>query len=188
MRIISFLHPLAGPAKPSLLVLSADADQSGEGETETITRELVAQHIHRMEIGKEMVTLLIADGRADAALLRVRFDQSDLIEEAGDGFQLKIPIRLKTWGGEKIVEGPNGGSPTAHAHIDESLTIALVRAFSWREQLADGSARSLEEIAIRERCTQALRTQPRHVTVDRLVRMTLPLSWRDQRQQLGLAR
>jgi len=190
------------------IVRPAESDRSVEAKPCTVTHEVASQHIHRVEIGKELVTLSIADGRADPAKLRVRFDQSDLIEEVGDGFQIKIPIRLKTWGGEKIIEGPNGGSPTTRAHVDESLTIALVRAFSWREQLADGSTRSLEEIAARERCTEAYvrqiielaflapdiierilaGTQPRHVTVDRLVRMTLPLSWRDQRRQLGLVR
>jgi hypothetical protein len=197
--VIDRLRRIVGPT---------ESDQSVGAEAGTISHQLVSQHVHRMEIGKEMVTLSIVNGRLDPALLRTRFDQTDLVEEASDGLLIKIPIRLRAWGGEKIIEGPNGGSPTTQVHVDESLTIAIVRAFSWREQLADGSARSLEEIAARERCTEAYvrqiielaflapdiierilaGTQPRHVTVDRLVRMTLPLSWRDQRRQLGLTR
>lgn len=188
------------------IVRPTESDQSADAESDTITHELFSQHIHRVEIGKEMVTLSIVNGRLDPALLRIRFDQTDLVEEDRDRLLIKIPIRLKAWGGEKIIEGPNGGSPTTRAHIDQSLTIALARAFSWRKQLADGSARSLEQIAGRERCTEAYvrqvielaflapdiierilaGTQPRHLTVDRLVRMTLPLSWRDQRRQFGL--
>ena len=185
---------------------AAEADRSVEAASDRTTHERVSQHVRRVEIGKEMVTLSIVNGRVDPALLRVRFDETDLIEEAGDGLLVKIPVRLKTWGGEKIIEGPNGGSPTAQVHVDDSLVAALVRAFAWRERLADGSARSMEEIAVRERCTEAYvrqvielaflapeiiesivaGTQPRHMTVDRLVRMTLPLSWRDQRRQIGL--
>ena len=71
---------------------------------------------------------------------------------------------------------------------------------------AEGSVRSLENIANREHCTEAYvrqiielaflapdiierilaGTQPRHITIDRLARMTIPLSWRDQRRQFGL--
>jgi len=185
-----------------------EADQSINTEPSRITQDQVSTYVHRVEIGKEMVALSIVRGHLDPVFLRLRLDQSDVLDEDRDGLRIKIPIRLKAWGGEKIIEGPNGGSPTAHAHVDASLTIALTRAFAWREQLADGSVRSLEEIAARERCTEAYvrqvielaflapdiierilaGTQPRHMTVDRLVRMSLPLSWRDQRRQFGLAR
>jgi len=190
------------------IVRPTEAGQSFNTEPLTIAHEQVSQHVHRIMIGKEMVTLSLVKGRLDPASLRIRLDQSDLLSEDHAGLQIRIPIRLKAWGGEKIIEGPNGGSPTAQAHVDASLTTALTRAFSWREQFAGGSARSLEEIAARERWTEAYvrqvielaflapdiierilaGTQPRHMTVDRLVRMKLPLYWRDQRRQLGIAR
>lgn len=105
------------------------------------------------------------------------------------------------------MEGPNGAPATAASHIDPQLLKAVVRAFQWREALASGEAKSFRAIARKTGCTEGyirqivdlaflapdivsaiLRgMQARRLTVDRLVRHPLPLSWREQRRVLGLA-
>ena len=191
------------------IALSDGASSSESIDPQRAANGKLAKHVQRVEIGKNLIVLSLAKekGNIDPTLVRLRLDPSDAIEESADTLLIKIAIRLKTWGGEKVIEGPGGAAPTSRAHLDDSLIKALARAFAWREQLAVGSVRSLEEIAARQRCTEAYvrqivelaflapdiierilaGTQPRHLTVDRLVRMTLPLSWRDQRRQLGVA-
>lgn len=105
-----------------------------------------------------------------------------------------------------MIEGPNGAAPTAASHMDRNLIKAIARAFEWRDLLASGKAKSFRAIARQAGFTEGyvrqivdlaflppeivgaiLRgTQARHLTVDRLVRQPLPLSWGEQRRVLGL--
>jgi site-specific DNA recombinase len=87
------------------------------------------------------------------------------------------------------------------------LTKALAQAFQWRELLATGAAKSLQQVATQSDCDEnhvrhqiglaflapdivemiVGGSQPRHITLDRLVRCELPASWPEQRRLLGLA-
>ena len=91
--------------------------------------------------------------------------------------------------------------------MDRPLINAISQAHQWRSSLAAGESRSLEDLAAAAGQTEAyvrqllplaflapdivesilLGKQPRHVTVDRLVRMKLPLSWQVQRRILNVA-
>ena len=88
-----------------------------------------------------------------------------------------------------------------------NLIAAVVNAHRWKEALAAGKAASFRVIAQKAGCTEGyvrqivelaflapeitaaiLRgAQPRHLTVDRLVRQPIPLSWKQQRVLFGLA-
>jgi hypothetical protein len=164
--------------------------------------------IRRLELGSKRVVLFIdrgslADGM-DAAQPRLR--PGDTIQTEDDTYRLTIPIRLKTLGGETVIEGPNGAAPTGASHLDRNLIKAIARAFEWREQLASGKTKSFRTLARQAGCTEGyvrqivdlaflapdtvsaiLRgSQARHLTVDRLVRQPLPLSWSEQRRVFGL--
>jgi len=47
-----------------------------------------------------------------------RFPVGDVITETGETLMIAIPIRLKTWGGETVIEGPNGTPANAASHLD----------------------------------------------------------------------
>jgi site-specific DNA recombinase len=82
----------------------------------------------------------------------------------------------------------------------------LAKAHAWRELLTTGKAASLRDLAKRSGCDESrvrhllplafmapdivtmilCGKQPRHVTVDRVVRLGIPAAWPTQRELLGL--
>jgi site-specific DNA recombinase len=170
--------------------------------------ESVQKTIRRIEVSNRQVTLLVDRGvvvSLEAA--QHRLGKEDKVTDSGETLTIAIPIRLKAWGGEVVIEGPNGALVSDATNRDQSLIDALVRAHEWRDLMASGKAKSFRAVARQVGCTEGyvrqivelsflapkltasiLRgTQPRHVTVDRLVRQPIPLSWREQRRALGLA-
>lgn len=121
--------------------------------------------------------------------------------------RIMVPVRLRTWGGETVIEGPNRTPATTGDHLDSNLIAAIAKAHQWKEALATGTAASFRAIAHKAGCTEGyvrhivalaflapeitaaiLRgIQPRHLTVDRIVRTDIPMSWREQRAMFGLA-
>ena len=181
----------------------------GSRPDEVVHNASVKTLVRRAEIGSKRVILSIDRASLGIGIDRARhrLREADTIEEVGDTFRVTVPIRLKAWGGETVIEGPNGVAATVAAHIDRNLVKAIARASEWRAALATGKAKSFRAIARQAGCTEGyvrqivdlaflapdvvsaiLRgTQARHLTVDRLVRRPLPLSWRNQRRVLGLA-
>ena len=121
-------------------------------------------------------------------------------------YALSLPIRLKRRGVEMKIIVP--GKPKTHTSRDESLIKIIAKAHKWFEKLKSGSAHSLEEIAASEEMnasdisrylplaflapdiTESILkgTQPADLTIQSIKRMPpLPLSWTDQRIQLGVA-
>jgi len=180
----------------------------GQPSNPTVQRPLVTALIRRVVVGSKRVVLSIDRAAVDLGLdaAKQRLPKLDAIEKLDDQFRITIPIRLKAWGGETIIEGPNGSSATVAAHLDRNLIRAVVRAFEWRDALASGKAKSFRSLARQAGCTEGyvrqivdlaflapnivtdiLRgRQARHLTVDRLVRQPLPLSWSEQRRALGV--
>jgi hypothetical protein len=129
-----------------------------------------------------------------------------IIDVSANGVILRIPVRLRSWGGEKVIEGPTAPM-TRRVHEDHALIKALSRAHRWRGALLSGRARSLDDIAAQQRCTNRYvrrvlnlsflapdivsailaGTQPRSMTVQSLLEREVPLAWPQQRVTFGFA-
>ena len=183
------------------------ASKTVAAETIEQRRELIGAWARRIEVGRDQFKIAIANAsKVDVHTVRSRMAASDVVEARDHAIEITVPIRLKTWGGEKVIEGPNGGAAYDAVQMDRPLINAISQAYQWRNALASES-RSLEDLAASAGQTEAyvrqllplaflapdiveailLGKQPRHLTVDRLVRMKLPLSWQAQRRILNIA-
>ena len=183
----------------------ADANETQRTLSSSNLQALVA----RIEVSSRRITIALRKAAIDLGMevIRQRLGENHQIDEERDVYQLTVLIRISSWGGETVLEGPNGEAAIAAAHLDASLLNALVKAIGWREQMASGEVRRIEQIAHREGCDEShvrhllglaflapdiierilLGKQPRQVTLDRLVRMDLPMRWADQRAMLGIS-
>jgi site-specific DNA recombinase len=170
-----------------------------------IRSEDALSDLMRVEVGQDAVKLIIAT-KANLEVLRARLAPGDRIEAHDAGVEISVPVWVKIRGGEKVIEGDDGRSASTKAHLDPVLLKALAQASQWREALSAGTARSLEDLAAQSHCDEshirhriglaflapdivesiAAGIQPRHLTLDRLLKEEPPLSWRSQRQLLGL--
>lgn len=63
---------------------------------------------------------------------------------------MHVPINLRTWGGKKVIIGPNGQDLhklDKNNRIDEKLLKAIGRAYKWQKWLYTGKYISVEEIS-----------------------------------------
>jgi len=187
--------------------LVADRLRRLADKKEPVAGDTVDQ-VTRIEVGPDAVKLIV--GRrtgADVASLRAQLVPEDQIVVRDSDFEITVPIRIKQRGGEKVIEGADGRSASTKAHLDAVLVKALAQAHQWREALSTGIAKSLEEVAAQSGCDEShvrhriglafiapdivemilAGTQPRNLTLDHLLKMEMPLSWRAQRRMLGLA-
>ena len=73
-----------------------------------------------------------------------------------DTLTIRIPIRLQRRGGRKLIMTPEGvAAPARRPSRDETLVKALVRAHRWRRKIESGQARSITDLAEKERVTDA---------------------------------
>jgi hypothetical protein len=73
-----------------------------------------------------------------------------------DTLTIRIPIRLQRRGGRKLIMMPEGvAEPARKPRRDETLVKALVRAHRWRRKIESGQAKSITDLAERERVTVA---------------------------------
>jgi site-specific DNA recombinase len=162
----------------------------------------------RVEVSRDAVKLIVAPRlRLDAAKLQARLIPGDQIAACESGFEITVPVQLKRWGGEKVIEGGDGRSASTKSYLDAPLVKAWAQAHRWREALSSGVANSLEQVAAETGCDEShvrhrialaflapdivemilTGMQPRHLTLDRLLKTELPLSWRQQRELFGPA-
>ena len=189
---IKVLMPLAGKAASSG-VPTAD----------------IRSTIRRVEVGGDTVIIELSM-RPNPAYLRAYRDSTNgsgvIVDVSANGVILRIPVRLRSWGGEKVMDAP-AALATKRTHEDHALIKALGRAHRWRGALLSGRARSLDDIAARQRCTNRYvrrvlnlsflapdivdailaGTQPRSMTVQTLLGREMPLSWPQQRITFGFA-
>ena len=166
------------------------------------------KHLLRVEVSRDAVKLLVTPQlKLNALKLQARLPSGDRLDVRESGFEIIVPVQLKRWGGEKIIEGGDGRSASTKAYIDAPLAKALAQAHRWREALSGGAANSLKEVAAQSGCDEShvrhrialafiapdivdmilTGMQPRHLTLDRLLKAELPLSWRRQRELFGVA-
>ena len=116
---------------------------------------------------------------------------------------IRIPMRLQRRGGRKLIMAPEGvAMPTPKPRRDETLIKALVRAHRWRRKIESGQAKSITDLAERERVTIAYvcRLLPLTCLAPEIVEAVLdgrqpkglrlaevlgngPLEWEDQRER-----
>ena len=162
--------------------------------------------VRRIEVGAERVriTLPHGDGVDPGNALRLMQRGESLIEDVDERI-LEIPVRLKTWGGRRMIVGPDGQDLTARPRVDEALVKALARAHRWCRLLASGQVASVSDLATEAGCTKAyirqiLRLaflapdlvdailrgeQPRRLTLATMLETDIPLAWNEQRRLLG---
>jgi len=132
------------------------------------------------------------------------------VRRQGDRITVHIPMTMKKRGGRKEIILPEGlapqGSPTHRSATQDSLVIAIARAYRWKALLESGRFRSIEEL------DHAVKLDGSYV--GRLLRLTLlapdiiqlilhgnepsglsleklksfPLEWEEQRNALGFVR
>ncbi len=196
--VIDRVHRLSGPAR-----MPATTNEE-PGARQSLVRSLV----RRVTVARDRVVLTIDRARLPKKMsdVRQRLADGDRIEQDGPSLRVDLRVRLNRWGGETVIEGPNGGPAVSATHVDRSLMNSIARAVEWRDALTSGAAASFKAIARKSGCTEGYvrqlvelaflapdivtsivrGTQPRHISVDRLVRQALPLSWHEQRRVLGV--
>ncbi|KZY47465.1 resolvase [Roseovarius sp. HI0049] len=156
--------------------------------------QLLAQLVKKGQLGHERVSVTL-DREALAADLEIAPDK--LAERA---VSIDAPFTVRRRGVEnRLVVGDMRPVP------DRTLLRGLVKAYKWAADLQGGMP--ISRIARRERVTEAYirtraqlaflapsiqnailqGTQPADVTLERLVRMRLPLDWHAQERALGFA-
>lgn len=125
----------------------------------------------------------------------------------GGILSVHIPVRLKRYGGRKLIVTPDGKAvtPPPAPKQDDTLVKALVRAWKWQKQLDSGKYGMIEELAAKENVTgsyvsRLLRlnflapdiklailqgTQPRMLNLKALME-PFPEAWEEQRRLFGI--
>lgn len=187
------------------LLAGTDRQLWGPLSTHEKVRRLAAI-VRRVEVGAERVRITVLRGDIDPRNA-LRLEQAgERLVEGFDEFTLEIPVRLKTWGGKRVIVGPDGRELVDRPHIDEALVKALARAHRWCQHLASGRVPSVADLASEAGCTktyisQILRLaflstaiveailrgeQPRRLTLTNLLAIEIPLAWNEQHRLFGL--
>jgi site-specific DNA recombinase len=163
--------------------------------------------VQRVELGAKEVEMVLSKSDLDIRMCRMKQQnvRGERIIEKDDNLILRIPVRLKTQGGEKIIQVPGGGSPRLESKLDQALIRAVARASIWREALEKGEADSVSDLARKSGCTyhyvkRILKLgflspeivekilqgrQPNGLNLSHILRLKLPLSWKSQQEILG---
>jgi DNA invertase Pin-like site-specific DNA recombinase len=162
--------------------------------------------------------IVIRSGEVEIAISDEAFERGVLADagpatrgerlvEGSDCTSLVVPIRLRTWNGERLIEGPNGETAQISSRPDRALIRAIVRAHGWRAAAEAREADSLVELANVAGCTERYvrqlfplaflapdivdailaGRQPRRLSLALMLQTGIPLSWRAQRAAFGFA-
>jgi len=131
----------------------------------------------------------------------------DVIAASDGRLTLSVPIQIKHRSGRKLVTLPNG-EPAQLRPWDVAATpmqLALARGHRWLAMLESGDARSITELATREKIDNSYvgrllnlttlapdivaaildETLPQHVTVHEIA-ISPPVLWEEQRERIGV--
>ena len=127
---------------------------AAEKQDPAATAEAVRKLITRVEVARDRVTMTLARTMLQSGTegLRQRLAVGDTVTDEAGSIRITVPIQLRAWGGETVIEGPNG-TPAGN-HTDANLIAAVVKAHQWKEALADGKAASFRVIARKAGCTE----------------------------------
>ena len=165
--------------------------------------------LKRVTIHAQEVEFILSKGAFDPQIINsksVSFP-GELFPGEEESLVLRIPIRLKTWRGEKLIQTPQSKGSEHERRPDKTLIKAVARAFAWRETLEKGEIESVSDLArgavvsyhyakrllklsflapdIVEKILQG--RQPREVNLSHILQLNLPLCWKAQRVLLGFS-
>ena len=168
--------------------------------------ECVRRVVARVTVSSKDAVVELISGTKD--LDQACLPQGATTKRLGQNLQITIPGSLKRNGGERHLENWSRQDWSSEAgRTDGPLTMALVRAHRWREDMERGKASSIDELAKdagldRRRVRELLRLaflapdiqkailegrQPATLSLERLAQMGPPASWAAQRKILGLS-
>jgi site-specific DNA recombinase len=131
---------------------------------------------------------------------------SSILEDRGDNaVELTAAVAFKQRGVETKLVLPGIAEQNHSSRCDPALIKAIAHGRAWFEELATGRARSLQELAKRDRITRRYirrlvglaflspqlveailqGRQPVELTVTRLTELDLPLDWAEQHRLLA---
>jgi site-specific DNA recombinase len=167
-----------------------------------LSKDQLRDLIERVDLGSDQITIHI-----DMSKVLGLGGSSGKTERTPSGnisFPLILPIRLKRRGVEMKLIMASKNAPSTSG--DHKLIALIAKAHVWFESLKSGNASSIEDIATAENVNASdvsrylplaflapdivesilKGSQPTDLTVHRIKRLpALPLSWEDQRLQLG---
>lgn len=152
---------------------------------------IIDKYVERVELDKQGISLTLS--------------LTSLVPEIGKPIQMQseIPIKLQRRGIEmKMIIGDDLPS-----RMDHRLICAIAKATGWAEELFSGSVPNLSAIAIREKIDAATLSrmmnlaflapdiveaivagrQPTGLTLQKLLKNSLPIGWEEQKQILALS-
>ena len=139
--------------------------------------------------------------------VRIRRSGVPDVVAASDGrLTLSVPIQIKHRSGRKLVTLPNGeaAQPRPWNVAATPMQLALARGYRWLAMLESGEAKSITELAAREKIDNSYmcrmlnltklapdimaaildETLPQHVTLHELA-ISPPVLWEGQRARMG---
>ena len=165
------------------------------------------QTLQRVELRAQEVVLRLSKDALDPRVSNLNgLSHPGLhLSVEGESLVVRIPIRLKTWGGERLIHTPRGEAQETGRPPDKALVKAVIRGLEWREALEKGEAESISDLARKSGCAyryvkRILRLgvlapdivgkilqgrQPHGVNLSHILQVDLPLSWKIQREALG---
>ena len=140
--------------------------------------------------------------------IRIQKTGAPNVISASDGrLTLSVPIQIKRRSGRKLVTLPNGETdrPRPWDVAATPMQLALARGHRWLAMLESGEAKSITELAAREKIDNSYmcrmlnltmlapdivaailnETLPQHVTVHELA-ISPPVLWEEQRERIGV--
>jgi hypothetical protein len=84
---------------------------------------------------------------------------------AGATITVHVPLKIRKYGGRKLVIAPDGASLAPASQIDNTLVKALARAHRWKKMLEGGHFASIAELAAAEKINSTY--------LSRILRLTL---------------
>lgn len=125
-------------------------------------------------------------------------------QPAGATITVHVPLKIRKYGGRKLVIAPDGVSLAPISRIDNTLVKALARAYRWKRMLEEGNFASIAELAAAEKInptylSRILRLtllapdivetildgrQPPSLTL-KVAMEPFPISWDEQRTTFG---
>ncbi len=140
--------------------------------------------------------------------IRIRKTGAPDVIAASDGrLTLSVPIQIKRRSGRKLVTLPGGetGQPRPWDVAATPMQLALARGHRWLAMLESGEAKSITELAAREKIDNSYmcrmlnlttlapdigaaildETLPQRVTVHKLA-ISPPVLWEEQRARMGV--
>lgn len=176
----------------------------GVQQDETLAGRDIRAAVERIVLAQTCVHLTIHTSNR-----RVCLDQlqaaTDSIQRRNGHAEIRINIRLKKRGGERIIVDPDGRSVLTDNCPDPKLVRSLAQAYAWRDALETGAHGSIYAVARSAGCDpryvrKLLRLaylapdimeaildgrQPASLELQHLTDRRLPRDWASQRSRLG---